>query len=440
METPVNLKQIADDVLAGKPRRAKVRTLLGYFGLKRRRESGLGAIRTILTDLGISTIPSFEVVGFDDQVRFVILGSDHAADETSEEDALVAFSLEAIGVNRFRALLKTFDSHERFLNRVVSDRLARVLQKGQNPRREDRDKFPFFVTIEGDTLTTEKVESWLTEAVELDYAEPSEGSDPVTEIVETEIAESGLRDHLTDLHEAMRAEFGRQISELRLTVERKVDEVRLDAIRQIAKEVNNEEAMRMINEFDAEMRLKLDQKDQELKVAFSEISLLHSKISDLEEQVLDLDELDPEDAYPTMKATVELFATLSQDHPVLVAEAAVRSAMRSGSTKRREVLNFLLTLREYSHLVFGTGAAAPRPTDWFKSRGYEYAQGDSESTSNRFGAERLIQVDGLKIQFEEHVTLFPNTSNCVTVYWFRDDEHRKLIVGYVGPHLRTSSW
>ncbi len=440
METPVNLKQIADDVLAGKPRRAKVRTLLGYFGLKRRRESGLGAIRSILTDLGISTIPSFEVVGFDDQVRFVILGSDQAADETSEEDASVAFSLEAIGVNRFRALLKTFDSHERFLNRVVSDRLARVLQKGQNPRREDRDKFPFFVTIEGDTLTTEKVESWLTEAVELDYAEPSEGSEPVTEIVETEIAESGLRDHLTDLHEAMRAEFGRHISDLRLTVERKVDEVRLDAIRQIAKEINNEEAMRMINEFDAEMRLKLDQKDQELREAFSEISLLHSKISDLEEQVLDLDELDPEDAYPTMKATVELFATLSQDHPVLVAEAAIRSAMRSGSTKRREVLNFLLTLREYSHLVFGSGVAAPRPTDWFKSRGYEYAQGDSESTSNRFGAERLIQVDGLKIQFEEHVTLFPNTSNCVTVYWFRDDEHRKLTVGYVGPHLRTSSW
>jgi hypothetical protein len=30
-------------------------------------------------------------------------------------------------------------------------------------------------------------------------------------------------------------------------------------------------------------------------------------------------------------------------------------------------------------------------------------------------------------------------TQCVSVYWHKDDTNRRLVVGYVGPHLRTVS-
>ncbi len=137
-------------MLAGRVRRAKVRPLLGFYKLKRRRESGLGVVRNDLTVLGITTIPEFETTGFDDQVRFVEIGEEAAiqADEAPEDNA--AFALEAIpsgSTARFRALLTTFDAYERFVDHLVSNRKARIFQHGQNPRRQDRDRFPFLRSL-----------------------------------------------------------------------------------------------------------------------------------------------------------------------------------------------------------------------------------------------------------------------------------------------------
>jgi len=445
MKTPDPINSIAADVLAGRPRRAKVRTLLGYYGLKRRREAGLGVIREQLTELGISTVPDFESAGFDDQVRFVELGQESAAAPIEQVgEANTSFSIEAQPSTgsevRYRVLLNTFDAYERFLHRLVSERLAKVFQHGQNPRRQDRDAFPFFATVEIAAVNAPALESWLDDAVKLG-AESAESIALVEHPTELSVAQAhdGLFEQIADLHEAMRAELGRHTADLRQVIEQKVDEVRLEALRKLAKELNDDEALKVIQEFEQETRQRLEDKDAELKEAMSHVSLLSAQVADLEEQLAEQDTYNPGDAYPTMSATVQLFSEISAGDPVLVLDSAMKSAARSASPKRREVLKLLLCLREYAMAVYGTTPLNVRPDDWFGPRGFDYAQGDSESTRNKHGHERIFDVDGASVQFEEHVTLFPNSPNCVSVYWLRDDVKRRLVIGYVGPHLRTVS-
>lgn len=436
MPAPEPVVKIAEDVLAGRPRRAKVRTLMGYFNLKRRREAGLYAIRQELIELGISTVPDFETADFDDQVRFVVIGQEGTSQPDEPASVSAAYALEVVATGRFRALLTTFDAYERFVTRLVSDRLAKVHQHGQNPRRQDRDRFPFFAVIEVDGIEADQVEGWLDEASRLGASESVPVELPVVTVPEVD---SRLREHISDLHEAMRAELSRQVSELRDAMERKVDEVRLEAIRQLAKELNDEEALKVIQEFDQEMRQKLERKDNELKDAFSEISLLSAQVADLEEQLAEQDNYDPGDAYPTMSATVQLFADICKDDPLVVNDSALKSAQKSASQRRREVFKFLLFLREYAIALYGPNPSNPRPDDWFAKRGYDYAQGDSESTRNKHGRERIVDVDGKMVQLEEHVTLFENSPNCISVYWLRDDAKKRILVGYVGQHLTTVS-
>lgn len=166
--------------------------------------------------------------------------------------------------------------------------------------------------------------------------------------------------------------------------------------------------------------------------------MLHDVPVQLEKQFAEQDVYDPGDAYPTVSATVQLFEDLCDGDPIVIHEAALKSVQKTSSTKRREILKFLLALREYAIAHF-LGEKV-RPSDFFQKRGYDYAQGDSESTRNKHGKERLVDVDGTAIQMEEHVTLFPNSPNCVSVYWWRDDAGRRLVVGYVGRHLSTTSW
>ncbi len=116
-----------------------------------------------------------------------------------------------------------------------------------------------------------------------------------------------LRDHVSDLHEAMKVEMTRQIAELRDAMNRKVDEIRLEAIhRSLLVTSTNEEALKFVAEFEQEVRGRIDTKDAELKEAFNEISLLTAQLADVEDQLSEQDTYDPGDAYPTMSATVQL--------------------------------------------------------------------------------------------------------------------------------------
>lgn len=446
MPVPEVMRQIAADVATGKVRRAKVRTLLGYYGLKRRREAGISAVRADLHALGLETDPDFATAGYDEQVRFVPRGSkESGATEPSEGDQPRDYALEpeagSAGLPRFRVLLRTYDAFERLQSHLIGERLANVLQAGQNARREDRDRFPFFLSVElRNGGAEDELTEWVCGAVSL--AAPDEERDPEPAAPAVELAVEwdggGVMEHATALHEDLRASLAQGMSELEQRLNRKVDEIRFEAVRTLAKELNSEEALKFVQEFQSEMLEKLQAKDAEVTDYVREIGLLEERLLEAEEQAIQQD-YDPSDAYPTMAYTVQLFRDLCHGAPVLVHDNALRASARSGSVRRREVLQFLFALKELAEALYRRGGIGQPLSEWFAERGYEYAAGDSQSTSARFGKERTVQLDGAAVQLEEHVTLFPNTSNCVSVYFLRDNVEKRLVVGYVGPHLRTQT-
>jgi hypothetical protein len=443
MKIPDVLTQIAADIKAGRSRRAKVRTLMGWYGLKKRREAGISVIRGHLVELGLQTVPDFESADFDGQVHFALAGQTHSSGTSDDADP-VAFKPYQIeeepgvgGHRRFRLLLRTYDSFERLRERIVGNRLAQVHFSGQNARREDRDTFPFALSVgltSGHTL--EELEEWAENACSLEQTR--DGTSPIIEApapaAATPIDE--LREHVSDLGASLRVSLTEEVEKIRESVERKVDEIRFDTVLQLARELNNDEALRIVEEFEKEYKSKLEEQEREIKAAYAELQVAYER---LEDQTADLEEPNPGDAYSTMVATVRLFADLCAGAPISVADAALKSASKSGCTRRREVLLLLMTIRDLAEALFSRGGTGGPLREWFAERGYAYAQGDSKTTSSKYGSERMVTIGDLHIQLEEHVTLFENTDQCVTVYWWRDDDQRQLLVGYVGPHLRTVS-
>ena len=70
MSIPNQLRDAAESIQTGKSRRVKVRTLLSWFGQKRRGSSVVWTIRRALRDLGLRTDPDFSTVGIDAFVSF----------------------------------------------------------------------------------------------------------------------------------------------------------------------------------------------------------------------------------------------------------------------------------------------------------------------------------------------------------------------------------
>jgi hypothetical protein len=394
-------------------------------------------------ELGLQTVPDFESDEFDGQVHFALAGQTHSSGTSDEADP-VAFRPYQIeeepgvgGHRRFRLLLRTYDSFERLRERIVDNRLAQVHFSGQNSRRDDRDTFPFALSVGlVSGHTQEELEEWAENACSLEQTIGVVA--PVLELPTPTLATpiDELREHVSDLGVSMRVSLAEEVDKIRESVERKVDEIRFDAVLQLARELNNEEALRIVEEFEKEYKAKLAEREREIKAAYAELQLAYER---LEDQTADFEEPNPGDAYSTMVATVRLFADLCAGAPIAVADAALKSASRSGCTRRREVLLLLMTIRDLSEALFKRGGTGGPLREWFAERGYTYAQGDSKTTSAMFGAERVIMFEDRRVQLEEHITLFENTDQCVSIYWWRDDLARRLVVGYVGPHLRTSS-
>ncbi len=73
MSIPHQLGDVLQSLKAGKSRRVKVRTLLAWFGHKRRGSSVVGTVRRTLRYMGLRTEPDFSTVGIDAFVRFSLV-------------------------------------------------------------------------------------------------------------------------------------------------------------------------------------------------------------------------------------------------------------------------------------------------------------------------------------------------------------------------------
>ncbi|WDQ16780.1 hypothetical protein [Rhodopirellula sp. P2] len=87
MTIPDPLQEIANDVVGqSKKRRAKVRTLLGWFGYSRRREHVVKQISEALESVRLRTEPDIQDEFLDNQVYFVRLaGGDHDSEDKVDE-------------------------------------------------------------------------------------------------------------------------------------------------------------------------------------------------------------------------------------------------------------------------------------------------------------------------------------------------------------------
>lgn len=91
MSIPDQLRDAAQLVRAGNHRRVKVRTLLRWFGHKRRGSSVVWTVRRALRELGLRTNPDFSTVGIDAFVNFTPAaekapdGQDHSGSTAGEK-------------------------------------------------------------------------------------------------------------------------------------------------------------------------------------------------------------------------------------------------------------------------------------------------------------------------------------------------------------------
>ena len=103
MSIPHQLKDVARSLQAGKRRRRKVRTLLSWFGHKRRGSSVVWTVRRALRDMGIRTDPDFSTVGIDAFVSFLLV----PAKAPNGQDGSGATEGETAGGNGATELLTT---------------------------------------------------------------------------------------------------------------------------------------------------------------------------------------------------------------------------------------------------------------------------------------------------------------------------------------------
>ena len=75
----------------------------------------------------------------------------------------------------------------------------------------------------------------------------------------------------------------------------------------------------------------------------------------------------------------------------------------------------------------------------FRERGYKYTPHESDTTKNQFAEQRTFLYKDKKLMFEKHITLGGGSrENCLQIYFEFDEDDKKIIIGYCGPHLDYS--
>lgn len=455
------LRQVSHDVRSGKRRRASVRTLLKEAGFRRRGTEVVKFVRQKLRKHGLKTNPDFADADMDAQVSFEAVGSaakpktgPSSGDEPSYTVGSVALKPLSSGEREltwqsgYRLLFRDFPTYVEGLKRLQSDGRVTVSGRGQNRFRQDREEFAFFIAIDRKHLGRD------LSSAEQDYLkgivsalasaraqELTDSAPPPNAVQQTDFTElesrltSRLGEGLSDVREALES----ALSGLRQELQAKVEELRHDSIRKLAALQNADEFGKIIEEEHARYALELEKRDELVREHEEEIIRLAAQVEELEADLTQgLMDFDPGDALSTMETTVRLFAAVAGKSPVQVLPSAFDSARRSACKRRLEVFHLLLALRDLADALYLRGEQTGPLKDWFAARGYEYALKDSESTTGKHGSEREVLVDGERVLFEEHVTLFPNTPDCTQVYFKRDLE-RRVVIGYVGNHLRITS-
>jgi hypothetical protein len=455
MQVPTRLCEMVQDVRNGKSRTISIRYLLKLYGSQKRGGVVCQRIRTELDQLGVSLVPDFETTPTIDERVKIVIGDisltnrgvyKEANQSPQSERKLVVVQVGLMDSTRYAFFYRTYSMYARSLSRLETNSDIEIINHGQTTQRHYRDEYPFYIDV--DLVTVRDKGSAEEMAEQLGLVEPGDGNSDDDELADSPapiVQHETL--HIAGIEEAvskvvdsatfvLRNKIVDDLVELQDSLERKIELLRLESIKQLAIQNSDEEATKLAEEISTELYAKLEhQRSVNLELQ-TENNSLQEKLAEYEFR--EDEEFHADDAYPTMESMMKLFTELCDGYPVEIHQNAFVSARKSSCTKRKVVLNFLLTLRDYAEVIHSERRTGFTPEQWFEARGYSYAAKDAEITTHKFGAERSITVGGQVKQLGEHVTLMPNQQSCTSIYF--DSKHNgKLLVGYVGPHLRTNS-
>lgn len=458
MTVPQRLCEMVQDVRDGKSRTISVRYLLKLYGSQKRGAVVCQRIRVDLDQLGVSLVPDFEMTPtIDERVKFVIGDTDLSNSRISKDSIqlpqsdrkLVVVQVGLLDSTRFAFFYRTYSMYARSLSRIETNGEFEIINHGQTTQRHYRDEYPFYVDVDvvsvNDLVAAESLADQLSTADSNDVSavddDEDDESDNIMAIVQPEVLQmAGIEEAVSKVVDAatyvLRNKIVDDLVGLQDSLERKIEQLRLESIKQLAIQNSDEEATKLAEEISTELYAKLEQQRSANLELQTENNSLQEKLAEYEFQ--EDEEFRADDAYPTMESMMKLFAELCEGYPVEIHQNSFVSARKSSCTKRKVVLNFLMTLRDYAEVIHSERRTGFTPELWFEARGYSYAAKDAEITTHKFGAERSITVSGHMKQLGEHVTLMPNQQSCTSIYF--DSKHNgTLLVGYVGPHLRTNS-
>lgn len=455
MSVPTRLADIAQDVRDGKSRTISVRYLLKLYGSQKRGVVVCQRIRSDMEYLGISCVPDFESTPtIDERVKFVLGGTGSSTivpstmQSTSIADArrIVVVRFSSSDSTRYVFYYRTYTMYSRSLSRLEAKGDTEIINHGQTTQRQYRDEYPFYIDVDLVTTMEHRVaESLAVQLCQIDTPDGTSDDDYDDVVVAStdqpaSIQIAGLEEAVSKVVDSatfvLRNKIVDDLVGLQDSLERKIEQLRLESIKQLALQNSDEEATKLAEEISTELLAKLEDQRGLVAAKQLEINELQERLAEYE--IHDEDEFQADDAYPSMEAMMKLYADLCDGYPIEIHQNAFVAARKSSCTKRKNVLNFLLTLRDYAELTHREHRTGFTPEQWFELRGYSYAAKDAEITTHKFGSERTIMIDGQIKQLTEHVTLMPNQQSCTSVY-FESRHNGRLMVGYVGPHLRTNS-
>lgn len=83
------------------------------------------------------------------------------------------------------------------------------------------------------------------------------------------------------------------------------------------------------------------------------------------------------------------------------------------------------------------GTLGPGFGAYFTERGYEYSQRNPAAYARRTKAQYQRIYDGATVTIEPHLKVDQASSpdQCLRIYWYVDDQEKRLVIGHVGRHL-----
>ena len=124
---------------------------------------------------------------------------------------------------------------------------------------------------------------------------------------------------------------------------------------------------------------------------------------------------------------------------------ALEAAHQSPYRFPDRVYGLFQALDELTHRWQESGSIGSGWHQALKPKGFDYAEFISPTAKGKFGDEYTFNYEGRQIMCEHHVTIGARSADpsCIeeetkTDHWFRDEPHKRLIVGWCGKHLSNT--